>query len=46
MVNMVKQHKLKRDFVKKGIVAKHGEVDISRIVTTVNVTLVTWTVNN
>ena len=46
MVNMVKQHNSKRNFVKKGLVSKHKEVDISKIVTTVNVTLVTWTVSD
>ena len=36
----------KRNFVKKGLVAMHGEVDISKIVTTVNVTLVPQTVSD
>ena len=35
MVNMVKTTQFKRDFVKKGLVSMCGEVDVSRIVTTV-----------
>ena len=45
MVNMV-NHTIQRKFVKKGLVVKLGEVDVSKIVATVNVTIVTWTVSN
>ena len=34
MVNIVKSQ-VKRNFIKKGLVAKHGEVDVSKIVATV-----------
>ena len=34
MVNMVKSQ-VKRNFLKKGLVTKHGEVDLSKIMATV-----------
>ena len=40
MVNII-SHK---GICKEGLIVKHGEVDVSRIMTAVKITQVTWTV--